>query len=215
MGSTTLLVVGASGEVGFQVLLEAHKRNRYARIVGTYCSNKPALPESLASSTSNKIELVQLDLAEDESIARVVSDIKPNVLIHCAVSPQSFNSSGKEGRTIRDATVLSAVNLMKAGRSVGTKKMVFLSTDLVFDGKLGRPLNEKDEVKPIMDYGHAKADMEKALLEGDAQDVLVVRTSIVLTLDPPGTNTVSLLLVQIFNTISFREACQVVRSSSE
>ena len=180
----TLLVVGASGEVGFQVLLQAHKRNRYGRIVGTYCANKPNLPDALASASN--VQLVQLDLADDESITKVVSDIKPDVLVHCAVSPQSFNSSGKEGRTIRDATVQSAVNLMKAGRSVGTKKMVFLSTDLVFDGKLGRPLNEKDEVKPIMDYGHAKAEMEKALLDGDATDVLVVRTSIVLTLDPPG-----------------------------
>lgn len=66
--------------------------------------------------------------------------------------------------------------------------VVLVSTDLVFDGERGL-YSEDDPVHPIMDYGAAKAEMERralALPRGAGGRVVIVRTSLILTLDPPG-----------------------------
>lgn len=56
-------------------------------------------------------------------------------------------------------------------------RFVQLSTDLVFDGELGRPYRETDPVNPVNDYGRAKAAMEAAVAVADRSAVLV-RTSL-------------------------------------
>ena len=52
-----------------------------------------------------------------------------------------------------------------------------LSTDVVFDGRLGRPYREDDELSPNTDYGRAKAAAEAAV--ADAPGAVVVRTSLI------------------------------------
>ena len=53
-----------------------------------------------------------------------------------------------------------------------------LSTDVVFDGEKGEPYVEEDEPAPLTDYGRAKADAERAVLEAHP-GALVVRTSLI------------------------------------
>ncbi len=53
-----------------------------------------------------------------------------------------------------------------------------LSTDLVFDGRAGRPYREDDLAEPIIDYGRAKAAAERTVAEADPGAVLV-RTSLI------------------------------------
>ena len=53
-----------------------------------------------------------------------------------------------------------------------------MSTDLVFDGALGRPYRETDEPTPIMAYGQAKLDGERSVLAA-LPTAVVARTSII------------------------------------
>jgi dTDP-4-dehydrorhamnose reductase len=50
------------------------------------------------------------------------------------------------------------------------------SSDLVFDGTLGRPYVESDHTNPLGVYGRSKADAERRVLDSDPQ-ALVIRTS--------------------------------------
>jgi dTDP-4-dehydrorhamnose reductase len=70
-----------------------------------------------------------------------------------------------------------------AAAEVGAR-CVLLSTDLVFDGRQGN-YTEEDPPNPLMPYGQVKADMERASL-ALATDLVVVRTSLILTLEPMG-----------------------------
>jgi dTDP-4-dehydrorhamnose reductase len=54
--------------------------------------------------------------------------------------------------------------------------LVTFSSDLVFDGKLGRSYVEPDTPAPTCEYGRSKAEAEARLMEIDA-DALIVRTS--------------------------------------
>ena len=53
-----------------------------------------------------------------------------------------------------------------------------VSTDVVFDGEKGEPYTEEDEPAPLTDYGRAKADAERGVLEAHP-GALVVRTSLI------------------------------------
>jgi dTDP-4-dehydrorhamnose reductase len=55
-------------------------------------------------------------------------------------------------------------------------RFVTFSSDLVFDGQLGRPYVESDPVAPLNVYGRSKAEAERRVLQADPQ-ALVVRTS--------------------------------------
>jgi dTDP-4-dehydrorhamnose reductase len=62
-------------------------------------------------------------------------------------------------------------------RAAGARRLVHLSTDVVFDGRLGRPYREDDPVSPNTDYGRAKAAAEAVVTAAPA--AVVVRTSLI------------------------------------
>src|SRR3954468_18341771 len=57
-------------------------------------------------------------------------------------------------------------------------RLVHVSTDVVFSGKLERPLREDDALDPVTDYGRTKADAEAAVLD-EHPDAVIVRTSLI------------------------------------
>ena len=65
----------------------------------------------------------------------------------------------------------------RAAATVGAR-LVHVSTDVVFDGRAGRPYREADPVTPITDYGRSKAEAERRVLAA-APDAVVVRTSLI------------------------------------
>ena len=68
-------------------------------------------------------------------------------------------------------------HVARAAAEVGAR-LVHVSTDLVFDGALGRPYTEDDEPRPVIDYGRQKLAAEeivRAVLPG----ALIVRTSLI------------------------------------
>ena len=61
--------------------------------------------------------------------------------------------------------------------TAGRARFVHLSSDIVFDGGLGRPYTEADPPEPVNEYGAAKPDAEHRVLAADP-DAVVVRTSL-------------------------------------
>lgn len=66
-------------------------------------------------------------------------------------------------------------NVARAARDA---RLVHISTDVVFDGRLGRPYVEEDAPTPITGYGRTKAAAEDAVRE-EHPDALIVRTSLI------------------------------------
>jgi dTDP-4-dehydrorhamnose reductase len=57
-------------------------------------------------------------------------------------------------------------------------RLVHISTDVVFDGRLGRPYVEEDAPTPVTEYGRTKAAAEGAV-RGEHPGALIVRTSLI------------------------------------
>jgi dTDP-4-dehydrorhamnose reductase len=72
----------------------------------------------------------------------------------CELNPQLANAVNTHG----------AVNVARAAKSVGAK-LLFISTDYVFDGTNNKPYETGDPRNPINSYGESKAEAEKKILE--------------------------------------------------
>ena len=145
-----LLITGASGYLG------AELARRAPQATGTYLT---------AARAGGR----RLDVRDAAAVARLVGEIHPQTVIHTA-----YRESGEEAQAVN---VDGSRNVAEAAAVVGAR-LVHLSTDLVFDGGLGRPYTEDDEAHPIMEYGRQKLAAERAVREAHP-GALVVRTSLI------------------------------------
>ncbi|HEX8525864.1 family 1 glycosylhydrolase [Allosphingosinicella sp.] len=147
-----LLITGATGTLG----------NAFARI----CDGR-ALPFCLT-------DRAELDICDEQSIASALERHRPWAVINTA----GFVRVGDAERE-RDACFAwnadGPERLAKACAGAGIPLVTF-SSDLVFDGSLGRPYFEDDPVSADGAYGKSKAKAEDRVLDAHP-DALVVRTS--------------------------------------
>ena len=112
---------------------------------------------------------VRLDVRDADAVSRLVGELRPAAIIHTA-----YRESGDEAEAVN---VSGSRNVAGAAAEVGAR-LVHVSTDLVFDGALGRPYTEDDAASPIMEYGRQKLEAERAVAEAKP-DALIVRTSLI------------------------------------
>jgi dTDP-4-dehydrorhamnose reductase len=164
-----LLIIGGSGELGQQVVLAGREWETHA----SYLSR----PRPLADEVWH-----QLDITDEGAVSELVTRLRPQVVIHTAISDRDRAKFSSQA-DFQAAIVHGGRYVAEAAAEVGARCVV-LSTDLVFDGRRGN-YTEDDPTNPIMPYGQAKADMEAVLLVLES-DLLIVRTSLILTLEPMG-----------------------------
>jgi dTDP-4-dehydrorhamnose reductase len=109
------------------------------------------------------------DIRDRRAVDALVRPAAPDAVIHTAYV--------KDGPAARAVIVDGTANVANAARAVGAR-VVHVSSDVVFDGRAGRPYREPDDLSPVNDYGRAKAIAEH-LVHTIAPSALVVRTSLI------------------------------------
>jgi dTDP-4-dehydrorhamnose reductase len=115
-----------------------------------------------------------LNITDDSSIAAALTRWKPWAIINTA----GFVRTWEADRKFDECLAINATGpelLARATKSAGIPLVTF-SSDLVFDGKLGRSYVEPDATAPSCAYGKSKAEAEARLMAIDA-DALIIRTS--------------------------------------
>jgi dTDP-4-dehydrorhamnose reductase len=147
-----ILVTGATGTLG----------HAFARICGH---------RGLAHVMTSRAEL---DITDEASIAAALERYKPWAIINTAGFVRTWEADEKFDECL--ATNATGPELLGRACKAAGIPLVTFSSDLVFDGKLGRPYGERDQPAPICPYGRSKAEAEQRLLAIDAE-ALIVRTS--------------------------------------
>jgi len=116
----------------------------------------------------------QADIRNPDQVNAVLGQAKPDWTVlaaaytdvdGCEINPTLASAVNTHG----------ALNVAKAAARVQSK-LLFLSTDYVFDGKKGSPYEITDERRPINAYGKSKAEAEEKLT-AILPDCCIVRTS--------------------------------------
>ena len=157
-----ILVTGVCGQLGHDVVNNAAKRGY--EVVGS--DIQPVYSGVADASPVTEAAYVQLDITDKDAVTSVIEEIKPDAVIHCAAWTAVDAAEDEENREkVHKINALGTRYIAEAAKAVDAK-MLYLSTDYVFDGKGDRPWEPDDKCyAPLNVYGRSKLDGEIAVSE--------------------------------------------------
>ncbi len=174
-----LFVTGVGGQLGHDVVNEAAKRGY--EVVGS--DIQPAYSGIQDGSEVTKAEYISLDITDTEAVHAAMQTVNPDAVIHCAAWTAVDAAEEAENREKVDRiNRLGTQYIAEAAKAVDAK-MVYLSTDYVFDGQGERPWEPDDKCyAPLNVYGQSKLDGELAVA-GTLEKYFIVRIAWVFGLN--------------------------------
>ncbi|MGF1581377.1 MAG: SDR family oxidoreductase [Gemmataceae bacterium] len=158
MRAKRMLITGASGYLGRYIAEEA-KAAGYDLILWSHKGKRAVAGQ----------QTVVVDIANDTECLRAFEEASPDVVIHAAALAQvgACHAKPELAHTVNVVATERLVELARRQKS----KLLFTSTDLVFDGEKGN-YQETDPPDATSVYGRTKAQAEQVAL---ASDAIVVR----------------------------------------
>lgn len=152
-----IFVTGVGGQLGHDVLNDSVSRGH--ECIGSDIAEKySGVADGSAVVTA---PYVQLDITNKEAVIKTITEIKPDAIIHCAAWTAVDAAEDEENRLKVDAiNHLGTKYIADAAKAVNAK-MLYLSTDYVFDGQGDRPWEPDDKCyAPLNVYGQSKLNGE-------------------------------------------------------
>ncbi|MDD6824988.1 MAG: dTDP-4-dehydrorhamnose reductase [Oscillospiraceae bacterium] len=149
-----VFVTGVGGQLGHDVVNELIKRNHIA--VGS----------DIFDNVDSPAEYIQLDITDKESVENKLTEINPDVVIHCAAwtavdAAEDDENKAKVYSINVDGTRSIALTCKKLDC-----KMIYISTDYVFNGQGTEPWKpDCKEYAPLNVYGQSKLEGELSVSE--------------------------------------------------
>ena len=142
-----IFVTGVGGQLGFDVMNELKKRNH----------------ECVGSDITENAD-VRLDITDKTAVEKILKEIKPDAVIHCAAWTAVDAAEDEENRDkVYAVNVTGTKNIAEACNDLGCK-MIYISTDYVFDGQGTEPWTaDCKDFAPLNYYGQTKLEGETAV----------------------------------------------------
>ena len=136
-----VLVTGVKGQLGYDVVNELEKRGMTA--VG--------------------VDIDEMDITDAVSVDKVIKEAAPDAVIHCAAYT-AVDAAEDNVDLCRRVNADGTANIAKVCKELDIK-MMYISTDYVFDGQGTRPWEPDDERNPLNVYGQTKYEGEVAVTD--------------------------------------------------
>ena len=135
-----VLVTGVKGQLGYDVVNELNCRGHVA--VG--------------------VDKEEMDVTDEASVARVLNEVKPEAVIHCAAWT-AVDAAEDNEESVRLVNAVGTENIVLECKKLGCK-LLYVSTDYVFDGRGDEPWQpDCKDYKPLNIYGKTKLEGELAV----------------------------------------------------
>lgn len=168
-----VFVTGVAGKLGHDVIIELAKRGYH----GIGSDIAPKYKGISNDSAINSMPYVGLDITDSSAVERILTEIKPDVIIHCAAW-NAVDAAEKEENivTVRETNANATRTIATVCKRIDAK-MVYLSTDYVFSGEGYRLWSDdNDVIEPQNIYGKTKLEGEQAVASL-LEKYFIVRTS--------------------------------------
>lgn len=158
-----VFVTGVSGQLGRDVMLELKKRG--IKAVGS----------DRSGDGKGEFDVVALDITDRDNVEKTLTKLHPDAIVHCAAWT---NVDGAEDENmkpvVKKVNVDGTQNLANMAKKLGSK-MIYISTDYVFNGQGERPWQPDDkDYAPLNYYGETKLGGELAV-SGTIDNYFIVR----------------------------------------
>lgn len=157
-----VFVTGVAGQLGHDVMNELAARG----LEGVGTDLAPSYSGINDGSAVTRMPYVSLNITDEDAVDRVISEVKPDVIVHCAAWTAVDAAEDEENRTkVMAINVDGTRNIARAARK-SDAKMVYISTDYVFDGQGTEPWKpDCRDYAPLNVYGKSKLGGELAVSE--------------------------------------------------
>ncbi len=146
-----VFVTGVKGQLGYDVVNELEKRGHIA--VG--------------------VDIDELDITDAAAVEAMLTEVKPDAVIHCAAWT-AVDAAEDNVEKCRLVNAGGTENIAKVCKELGCK-MMYISTDYIFDGEGTRPWEPDDPVTtPLNVYGLTKYEGEQSVRE-NVEKFFIVR----------------------------------------
>lgn len=155
-----VLVTGVAGQLGHDVMNELAKRG-YEGVGSDIKETYAGIQDGTAVTT---MPYVAMDITDEESVQEVLKSVNPDVVIHCAAwTAVDLAEDEDKKELVYAVNAKGTENIAKVCKELDAK-MVYTSTDYVFDGQGEEPWQpDCKEYKPLSVYGQTKLDGELAV----------------------------------------------------
>ena len=155
-----VFVTGVNGQLGHDVMNELYKRGHEA--VGTDVAE---VYSGIADgSPVTTLPYIVLDITDTESVEKVITEIKPDAVIHCAAwTAVDMAEDAAKVALVRAVNAGGTQNIADVCKKLNCK-MTYISTDYVFNGQGTEPWQpDCKEYAPLNVYGQTKLEGELAV----------------------------------------------------
>jgi dTDP-4-dehydrorhamnose reductase len=163
-----VLVTGTSGLLGNKIVGMARKYKVYP----THAT-RPIFPDS-----------IRMDITNESEVRRVFSQVKPDVVIHTAAETNVDRCENEKAHAWK--INVDGTRILAEACSRGKARIVYISTDYVFDGEKGL-YAEEDKPNPVNHYGITKL-MGERHAEELCESSAILRTSVLYGTHPDKPN---------------------------
>ena len=139
--SMKVLVTGVKGQLGHDVVGELEKRGHIA--IG--------------------VDIEEMDITDKASVETVITKANPDAVIHCAAYT-AVDAAEDNVELCRKVNAEGTRNIAAVCKALDCK-LLYISTDYVFNGQGERPWEPDDEREPLNVYGQTKYEGELAVEE--------------------------------------------------
>ena len=155
-----VFVTGVCGQLGHDVMNELSKRGYEG--VGTDIAPEYAGVQDGTAVT--KAPYVSLDITDKQAVTKIITDIHPDVIVHCAAwTAVDMAEDDDKVEKVRAINAGGTQNIADVAKAIDAK-MVYISTDYVFDGQGTEPWDpDCKDYKPMNVYGQTKLEGELAV----------------------------------------------------
>lgn len=157
-----VFVTGAAGQLGHDVLNELAARGHE----GIGSDIKEAYSGVCDGTAAEKMPYIPLDITDADAVRRVLENVRPDVVVHCAAwTAVDLAEEEEKQETVRAVNAEGTRNIAVLCRDLGAK-MVYISTDYVFNGEGQEPWQpDCKDYSPLNVYGRTKLEGELAVTE--------------------------------------------------
>lgn len=155
-----VFVTGVCGQLGHDVMNELAKRGYEG--IGTDIAPEYAGVQDGTAVT--KAPYVSLDITDKQAVKKIITDIHPDVIVHCAAwTAVDMAEDDDKVEKVRAINAGGTQNIADVAKTIDAR-MVYISTDYVFDGQGTDPWTpDCKEYKPMNVYGQTKLEGELAV----------------------------------------------------
>lgn len=155
-----VFVTGVGGQLGHDVMNELHKRG-YEGIGSDIAPQYSGAQDGSAVTT---MPYIQLDITDAAAVSRVLREVKPDAVVHCAAWTAVDAAEDAENQPkVRAINAEGTANIAEVCKELDCK-MVYISTDYVFNGQGETPWQpDCKDYAPLNFYGRTKLEGELAV----------------------------------------------------